>query len=137
MVEEVIVESESQEEEETEEYGKEEEGKEEEKEEEEEQSEVEGEYLVVMGRVGVSDGGVFGRVRKIRTQGGRFFWMEGYFRGGQSFGYFFFFTDLFFGFFLAEFCRFMLVCFLEGFEGVRGRERFFRVIFGYLIEVEF
>nr|XP_014711537.2 serine/threonine-protein kinase 11-interacting protein isoform X1 [Equus asinus]XP_014711538.2 serine/threonine-protein kinase 11-interacting protein isoform X1 [Equus asinus] len=36
----------------------------------------------------------------------------------------------------AELCRPMLVCPLEGPEGVRGRERFLRVTSGHLIEVE-
>lgn len=136
MAEEVTVESEPQEEEETEEHGKEEEGKEEEKEEEEEQSEVEGEHSVAMGRAGASDGGVSGRVRKTRTQGGRPFWMEGHPRGGQSPGYLSLLTDLPLGLSSAELCRPMLVCPLEGPEGVRGRERFLRVTSGHLIEVE-
>ncbi|XP_058389066.1 serine/threonine-protein kinase 11-interacting protein isoform X1 [Diceros bicornis minor] len=36
----------------------------------------------------------------------------------------------------AELCRPMLVCPLEGPEGVRGRERFLRITSGHLIEVE-
>lgn len=63
-------------------------------------------------------------------------WMEGQPTGGQSLGTFPSLVLFPLGFFSAELCRPILVCPLEGPQGVRGRECFLRVTSGHLFEVE-
>uniref|UniRef100_A0A7N9CU27 Serine/threonine-protein kinase 11-interacting protein n=1 Tax=Macaca fascicularis TaxID=9541 RepID=A0A7N9CU27_MACFA len=107
------------------EQGEEEAGEEEE--EEQDQKEVEGEPSVGWGELGPAAVGMFVR--------GGAWWVEGQCGGGRRVGTFPP-CRASLGLSTAELCRPMLVCPLEGPEGMRGRECFLRVTSAHLFEVE-
>lgn len=107
------------------EQGEEEAGEEEE--EEQDQKEVEGEPSVGWGELGPAAVGMF-------VSGGAW-WVAGQCGGGRRVGTFPP-CRASLGLSTAELCRPMLVCPLEGPEGMRGRECFLRVTSAHLFEVE-